>query len=200
MAQQELGMLKICSKCNESKDISFFRQCKYPSGKLYLKSCCRSCESKNNSISNKPKTLEQKKKFLEYKKQWRESRKDIENSKYRDRIKNDLMFRLRKNISRTINHALHRRFSNKNDSFLKYLDYSINDLIIHLERLFDSNMNWSNYGVFWHIDHIIPQSDLPYASMDDENFKICWSLNNLRPLNAAQNMKDGATRIRHNKK
>ena len=34
----------------------------------------------------------------------------------------------------------------------------------------------------WNIDHIIPQSTLPYTSMDDEIFKKCWALENLRPL------------------
>jgi hypothetical protein len=46
-------------------------------------------------------------------------------------------------------------------------------------------------------DHIIPQSKLQYTSMKDENFKKCWSLENLRPLSAKQNVIDGATRIRH---
>ena len=71
------------------------------------------------------------------------------------------------------------------------------ELKIHLEKQFDSHMNWGNHGIYWHIDHIIPQSVLPYISMDDENFKICWALDNLRPLEAKQNMSDGATRIRH---
>ena len=74
-------------------------------------------------------------------------------------------------------------------------------------------MNWSNNGVFnsktwddndpttwtWQLDHIIPQSDLPYTSMEDENFKKCWALNNLRPLSAKINCIDGATRRRHKK-
>jgi hypothetical protein len=49
------------------------------------------------------------------------------------------------------------------------------------------------------IDHIVPQSDLPYSSMNDENFQKCWALENLRPLSAKQNYLDGMTRIRHNK-
>lgn len=75
-------------------------------------------------------------------------------------------------------------------------------------------MNWNNQGTYnvqtwdsndsttwtWQLDHIIPQSDLPYISMEDNNFKKCWSLNNLRPLSAKQNLLDGATRIRHGDK
>jgi 5-methylcytosine-specific restriction endonuclease McrA len=60
-------------------------------------------------------------------------------------------------------------------------------------------MNWDNYGVYlknkdkkWHIDHIIPQSTLPYTNMEDENFKKCWALENLRPLESVENMKKGS--------
>jgi len=69
-------------------------------------------------------------------------------------------------------------------------------------------MTWKNYGSYcvnlwddndcstwtWNIDHIIPQSKLPYISMDDDNFKICWALENLRPLSAKQNLIDGNKR------
>ena len=41
-------------------------------------------------------------------------------------------------------------------------------------------------------------SELPYTSMTDDNFKKCWSLNNLRPYSAKQNILDGLTKIRHN--
>jgi hypothetical protein len=33
--------------------------------------------------------------------------------------------------------------------------------------------------------------------MDDEEFKKCWSLDNLRPLSAKQNILDGTSRKRH---
>lgn len=81
----------------------------------------------------------------------------------------------------------------------------------HLERQFESWMTWDNQGRYsaetwddndpttwkWQMDHIIPHSDLPYASMDEDNFKKCWALSNLRPLSAKQNMYDGANRVRH---
>ena len=35
--------------------------------------------------------------------------------------------------------------------------------------------------------------------MSDDNFKKCWALENLRPLAAKLNIKEGAQRIRHNK-
>lgn len=66
-------------------------------------------------------------------------------------------------------------------------------------------MTWENRGSYlsnkyiendsstwtWHIDHIIPQASLLYFSMEDENFKKCWALENLRPLKAIINIKKG---------
>ena len=193
---------KACSKCNFIKEISIdnYRQCKYASGNTYFKSVCRSCESsyqvslmKNGVI----KTIEQKEKFLAYKKEWRLKNKSRENHKYRNRIATDVVFRMRKNVSRAINHALKKMNAKKNTSIMLHLNYSMLELKQHIEKQFDDKMNWDNYGIYWHIDHIIPQSCLPYTSMTDDNFKKCWELDNLRPLEAKLNMSDGSTRIRH---
>lgn len=59
-------------------------------------------------------------------------------------------------------------------------------------------MTWKNWGIYnsetwiWQIDHIIPQSKLPYVSMGNENFIKCWALDNLRPYSAKQNIYDNA--------
>jgi hypothetical protein len=96
-------------------------------------------------------------------------------------------------------------------SFLKFVNYTMSQLKEYLEVQFESWMTWENWGIYnknswkdndqstwtWQIDHIIPQSDLPYISMTDDNFKKCWALSNLRPLSAKQNIFDGSSRIRH---
>jgi len=125
------------------------------------------------------------------------------------RLKKDLIFKLRKNISRAINIAL--KGNKRGASILNYLSYTIEQLWKHLEVQFEPWMNKDNHGQYdpkiwndndsstwkWQLDHIIPQSDLPYISMEDENFKKCWALENLRPLSAKQNLEDGALRTRH---
>jgi hypothetical protein len=99
----------------------------------------------------------------------------------------------------------------KNGKSLDFLPYNMQELRAHIEKQFESWMNWENHGRYfplvwddndpstwkWQIDHIIPQSDLPYTNMEDENFKTCWSLENLRPLSAKQNYFDGMRKIRH---
>lgn len=152
----------------------------------------RQAWEKQYYLDNKEKFQKQAKtpKAKETKRLWKKKRRQ-----------KDPIFRMRENISNAIGKALRKGKSNKaGQSILQYLAYSIGDLKQHLEKQFDENMSWENYGTYWHIDHKTPQSDLPYSSMTDDNFKICWSLDNLRPLEAHQNISDGATRIRHKKK
>jgi hypothetical protein len=99
-------------------------------------------------------------------------------------------------------------------SITKFFNHnSINDLKLHIEKQFESWMTWENHGVLnknwkdndsttWtrQIDHIIPQSTFHYTSMDCQEFRNCWSLNNLRPLSALQNIKDGDRGHRKEKK
>lgn len=133
----------------------------------------------------------------------------------RGRWRNDPAFRLRANISRSVNISLQKNGSSKNgQSIVQYFDYTFSELKEHLERQFESWMTWDNQGSYnfeiwddndpttwtWQLDHIIPQSDLPYTSMTEDNFKKCWAIENLRPLSAKQNIIDGASRARHNKR
>ena len=141
----------------------------------------------------------------------------------RERHKNDVAFRLRRLISLYINHCLKKSGNKKDNSISKYLPYTIEQLIIHLESLFAAPenltsdgkvwMTWKNQGSYkvnewrdddistwrWNIDHIIPQSDTPYTSMSEDNFKKSTSLSNLRPYSAKQNNIDGSQRLRHKK-
>lgn len=126
----------------------------------------------------------------------------------KNRRKLDPVFRLRSLISNEINLALNGK---KNKSCIQFLPYTIEKLKLHLESLFECWMNWNNHGKYtpslwkdddsstwtWQIDHIIPSSMFKYTSMEDEEFKKCWSLENLRPLLAKQNIIDGVSRVRH---
>jgi hypothetical protein len=71
-------------------------------------------------------------------------------------------------------------------SWESLVGYSLNDLIIHIERQFVPGMSWDNIGL-WEIDHIRPRVMFQYADADDPAFKECWALTNLRPLWAKDN-------------
>lgn len=64
--------------------------------------------------------------------------------------------------------------------------YKLDELREHLQSQFTEGMSWSNYGQ-WHIDHIKTIASLNFSSYDDEDFKKCWALSNLRPLWARDN-------------
>ncbi|QFT69606.1 hypothetical protein FIU93_22665 [Labrenzia sp. THAF35] len=73
-------------------------------------------------------------------------------------------------------------------SWLSIVPYSLEDLYRHLEKQFLPGMTWDNMGD-WHIDHIIPRSKFTFESHEDEEFKHCWAITNLRPLWAVDNIK-----------
>ena len=97
-----------------------------------------------------------------------------------------------------------KRFSfNKNgQSSSKYLPYTITELKEHLEKQWESWMDWDNYGgknsnpeKTWQIDHIKPQSSFLYKSMEDPLFLECWRLDNLQPMEKIANIKKGNRQI-----
>lgn len=65
--------------------------------------------------------------------------------------------------------------------------YTLADLMRHIERQFERGMSWANMGA-WHIDHRLPRAMFEYQSADDEQFKACWALTNLRPMWAGDNL------------
>ncbi|RVO41341.1 HNH endonuclease [Sinorhizobium meliloti] len=71
------------------------------------------------------------------------------------------------------------------------LGYSLEQLMVHLEKQFSDGMSWENYGE-WHIDHIIPLAAFNYETPDDADFKRAWALSNLQPLWAEANWKKNA--------
>jgi hypothetical protein len=203
--------MKICSKCCLEKDDGCFYI-----GKLQCKACIKEIREQYY-ILNKKDIIEYKKDFyqenkseiVEYKKEYYYSNKKTvraTQNKYKNkRRKIDPSFKLREAVSRAVHSVL---AGSKNSSILDYLSYEIDELKIHLEIQFVSWMNWNNWGIYnpqtwddsdpttwtWQIDHIIPQSKLLYSSMEDDNFKKCWALDNLRPLSAKQNVLENSRR------
>ena len=104
--------------------------------------------------------------------------------KYRLSHKKTLRDKIRKKISNKISRVLNgeRRSVNYKD----VLYYSDSQLKSHLEKQFKDGMSWDNYGE-WHIDHKIPVS--AFNLMCDEDIKRCWSLKNLQPLFADENIR-----------
>jgi len=143
-------------------------------------------------------------------KQRTKEQKNREKIRDKKRYKNNKLKRL---LSSAINLELRQRANNKAKEIIKHLPYTIDRLKNYIESLFEPWMSWQNWGRYnkstwndndqstwtWQIDHIIPQSLFSYDSSEHQDFKQCWSLENLRPYSAKQNQLDGASMIRHKK-
>ena len=111
----------------------------------------------------------------------------------RDKRRSDPAFRLRNNVSALVYEALVvKQGKTKGGSTFAQLEYTPAQLKEHLESQFDADMSWDNYGTYWQLDHVIPQAALIYDSLTHPNFKKCWSLDNLRPLERKENQRKGS--------
>jgi hypothetical protein len=113
-----------------------------------------------------------------------QKRRDYANKWIKEKARKDLSFRIKRSISASLKKYLRE---NKKDKTLSYLSYTIEELVEHLKNQFDEKMSWDNYGSYWEIDHIIPQSIYDFTK--EENIKKCWDLRNLRPLEKIENIK-----------
>lgn len=127
---------------------------------------------------------------------------ECSNEQRKIRLKTNPAFKLRSNVSAIIRDALTRQHVRKNNSVWKYLPYTPQQLKEHIEEQWEPWMNWDNHGVVshkrrtWQIDHIIPQSKLVYDSLEHPNFQKCWALDNLRPLDAFENISRNSKKFR----
>lgn len=173
---------------------------------------------KEYNIQNKEHLKEKKKIYVE------ENRKEIyeyQNSYKKERRQKDPIFRFREIVSSQVRIKLQSTGISKNHQSIK--DHLLDDewfenIWTKLEALFSlpSNLTkdgkvWMtryNWGLYnsnlwddndpstwtWQVDHIIPHSSFNYIDMDCDAFKECWSIENLRPLNAKININENKFR------
>jgi hypothetical protein len=104
-------------------------------------------------------------------------------------MKNDPIFYLNTIIRNSINKSIKRK---NNKSWKTLVNFTLEELKIHLESKFTEGMTWENRGKGgWHIDHIIPQSYFKFDSYDHPAFKACWELSNLQPMWEKDNLSKG---------
>ena len=117
---------------------------------------------------------------------------DEHRAKVRARSKAKYMSNLHTWLSRRVGTSVRDSLANriKHHKWEHLLGWTTDELRAHLESQFEPWMNWSNHGE-WHIDHIIPIAAFNYESPYDIDFKRCWALSNLRPLEAGANQRKG---------
>ena len=131
-----------------------------------------------------------------YQKSRPEKYREYKNRKYRE----DETFKLNTKVSGVIKYAISLKkksikegteFKGIKSKYEKYLGYTFSDLILHIESQFndENNFSWDNHGDVdgWELDHIKPKSSFEFSSLDSLEFKKCWDLSNLRPLDRYEN-------------
>lgn len=147
-------------RCGQCKKVLSENNFYHRSDGRYYRSWCKTCEADMHR--------EFKENNPEWMKEW-----------YRFKRKTDIRYALSNYFSRYISWSLRR--NKRQRHWEKIVGYTLLDLMDHLERNFEPDMTWDNYGSEWHIDHIIPLSSFSFSSYQDVAFKEAWRLMNLMP-------------------
>lgn len=177
---------KICTECKEEKDIScFYRDNSRKDGyKIYCKKCKKQ-KDYNWNRKNKDKIKKWEKTWLENNKEKR--REYLKNYDKKKRNENDI-FKIKSYIRNRIRSFLKLKNISKQNKTFEIVGCTPEELKLHLEKQFNGEMNWSNYGKFgWHIDHIIP---LDSGCNEEDILKLCH-YTNLQPLWWSDNLSKG---------
>jgi len=173
--------MKKCSCCKVIKKLEAFNSNR--SHKDGLHHYCKICVNSKGKLWRKKNPEKAAQATKNYQKR---NRKYL--NLYRQKLrKTNKKFKLADAIRARLSSGLKNALLNKVGKTIDYLGCSYQELKLHLEKQFISDMTWDNYGVYWHIDHIIP---LSFCKQGDVDFmKTLTHYTNLRPLPKQDNYK-----------
>ena len=193
---------KTCSDCNQIKALSEFYKQKGRSGVVATCKDCHKIKVKKWRLENLDKVKMDHKKYKadhpekirELNRRWVAEHPD----RYREmqRKSNKKTRSIPKGrLNQCMGTAI--RISLKNGSKAKrhwedIVGYTTDQLKRHLEKRFKPGMTWENQGTCWQIDHKIPKAVFNFERPEDLDFKKCWALKNLQPMEARQNQSKAA--------
>jgi hypothetical protein len=128
--------------------------------------------------------------ILNNSKRHRRTKRAMEQSRQtrRNRMENDLGFRMKVNIGNRIRMAIKL----KSDSTMNLLGCTMEEFLRHLESQFLPGMNWENWGKGtgkWNIDHIEPCCSFDLTNPEQQ--QKCFHYTNCRPLWEIDNIRKG---------
>lgn len=209
-------MGKVCTKCQQEKELlCFYKSIDAKDGLSSMcKECIKFYYARNKEkyvkkqkeyysenkevILEKTKIrrakLETKEKMVKYrmdhadeKKEYRKQHKVETNSKDRIRYKTDSSYKVMRVLRARIRKALKFYSVKKTQKSISLLGCDIRFYKKHIEKYFQSDMNWNNHGYVWHIDHIVPIS---FFDLEDESEqKIAFHYGNTQPMYKEENIK-----------
>ena len=195
---------KKCNKCNITQPVTDFR--KYTNSQNSFSITCKKCLNELDKIRKKNKRQQKNENFMsKCEKCFQEKAlKDFAKLKnfYKKKIciscypkflteqknewcKKESVCNMNYIIKKSLASRLRKVMTKKNNSTMNYIGCNI----IYLREWFTFNfsleMDWSNYGSYWSIDHIIPISKF---DLTDEKEKLqCWNWSNLIPVSINYN-------------
>lgn len=217
MAESDsIPLTKACKKCGEQKPLTLAFWTPQKLGKFGFTSRCRVCKLQECAeLRARPDQLVRQKAWRDANKQyverynsayreagysstlavaaWRaanlEHARASEARRRRERRAADISFRLRGRISARLHTMLKGKAGRRTEALL---GFTMHELRVHIERQFSKGMSWDALarGEI-EIDHILPVSMFNIQTIEDPDFKVCWSLTNLRPMWASENRAKG---------
>lgn len=176
--------LKICSDCKipQSKENYYISSHTWDG----VKNICKTCDCKRSRLRDKDKErIRRHIKYLKYKDR---ELKTVAEYKVK-RSQTDSGFKMLRSLRDRHSKAVKAAGVNKTFRTTDLLGCTAEELKQHFEKQFTNDMNWSNHGTVWQIDHIYP---LALVNWDNpfEISKICH-YTNLQPLTIQENLSKG---------
>lgn len=191
-------MEKTCTKCKKEKKLEdFVKHKQYTSG---YGPKCKQCLTEYNqqrynthshvwkkwNDNNQDKVRQASKKWVKNNSEkLKIYQKNYIKKWSKEQYQNNLEYKLQKVLRSRLYEALKNEY--KNTSAINLIGCSMQELIKHLEQQFTPEMNWSNYGDYWEIDHIKQVNTFNIKNVIEQ--QECFSYNNLRPLEKIENRK-----------
>ena len=162
-----------CNRCEETKPYHEFGYANKGTGRQNI---CKVCGKEDYQKNKEARLIAQKERW---------KRPDV-------RMRTIVAGQIKKDISFVIGKYFEVQTSTIWKEIQKQCGYNEHDLVKHIEDQFGPKMSWDNHarstqGFRWEVDHIVSRSQLRYDSLSHPNFKKCWSLDNLRPIDAKEN-------------
>lgn len=186
---------KRCTVCGEWKPLTkefYFRdKSKYDEFSVICKPCSVKVVVARSKTDHGKKLREAtRSRNIETIRAYTKKIQPLRNEQEKVRSKTDPAFQLNKRMRCLMWAGLRKNKGGRKWSDL--VGYSISDLHRHLEKQFKDGMTWERFlsGEI-HIDHKIPRAAFNYSCAEDLDFKKCWSLKNLQPLWAQDNLSKG---------
>lgn len=179
--------MKTCTKCHRELPATTEYFHRHPPAADGLKPRCKQCrrpESRAEYLVNADKVKARAAAWTRENPERRRAITARANAKIYERPRRWLTARISVAVGRSLKYRTNGRRA-------ALLAYSIDELMAHIERLWKPGMSWANYGA-WHVDHVRPVSSFAFTAPTDPAFQECWSLTNLQPLWAGENLSKGA--------